>query len=257
MAMRTIVLLALLSGISLTAADAPTISVSGLQINLDVPAMSEGGQPFTFESGTKLKLLVSSKSGGLVAFDEEGSAFTAFKDDKGTDLLAKKKNAMTPLFGGFPRLSEDRSLLEIEADAPQVPAKGSTKIIATGTLSISCASQKNTVSQAVKLANGAKVTLGAISFSIEKVGKPEWGEEPLQIDMRSSDDLSAIAALTFTKADGSAIKATRGSSWSGGGTSEWNYLLGEKVDAVTITATIWTDLKKQQIPFDLTIDVGL
>jgi hypothetical protein len=256
-AMRALLLLLLLPSLSPCADPNLSVSVSGLQINAEVPAMSDGGQPFTFESGTKVKLLISSPSGGLVSCDEDASTVTVLKDDKGTDLLAKGKGSPSSPLSPFSRISDDHKFLEIEARAEKIPLKGSSTLFLAGVLSVQLAHAQNTISRPLKLVNGASATFGTLTFTVDKVGKPEWGDDPMAFTVKIKGDVAQVATIVFTKADGSPIEVTHSSSFHGGPISEWTYNMKETADSLTMTTTLWNDLKKVEVPFDLTIDVGL
>jgi hypothetical protein len=238
---------------------AMSVSVSSLHIDASVPAKRDGGKDFTFSSGTALKLLLSNAAGELVSFDAKGSVLASCKDDKGTDLLPRTQPSTADgAFGPFFRLSDDRKLLEFDLRAPRVPVKGSSSMTVTGTLAVRCAKNKKDFTQeGVKLVDGTAVSLGSMSVVVTRVGETKFTDGQHGFSLRTSGDFEQLAGLVFKKADGTVIKYKCPNIWKSGAFTTRDYIFPEKIEGVTIIASLWTDMTTQMVPFDVKITVGL
>jgi hypothetical protein len=63
--------------------------------------------------------------------------------------------------------------------------------------------------------------------------------------------------LVFKKADGTVIKYKCPNIWKSGAFTTRDYIFPEKIEGVTIIASLWTDMTTQMVPFDVKITVGL
>jgi hypothetical protein len=240
------------------------VQVSGLQVVSRVNT-DETLRPFSSPSGTTVALLIASEKAGLIQFDPENSTLSRFTDDKGNDLLTRTevdKGAAQPGFSMFPKVSPDGKFCALDVFAPSRPAKGSTRIKVEGVVTMLCASEKTeTVVKDVAIKNSTKLTAAGIELTLDNVGKPDFGDEPLSVTLRAHAKLDNVAEIKFCKADGTEIKSHRtGSSKMailGSLTVEWTYSLAEKADVAQIKVYIWKDLEKKKVPFKLDVDVGL
>jgi hypothetical protein len=244
-----------------------TIEACGLRVIAPLPVAEDKLRAFNWSPGTTVALLIRAPGGGLVQFDHKNSALTKFIDGKGNDLLPgpnkEAKTFGTPGFSLFPNISPDGKACSIEVTAHSIPAKDSGAIKLEGTLTLLIAKEKKEFAlKDVPLKKGSKITAEKTELVIEKAGKPEWGNEPLAITLRSHNtELDEVAEIKFFKDDGTEIKARRtGSSKMGilgAMTVDWDYVLADKVDALTVKVYLWADLQKKKVPFSLSVDVGL
>jgi hypothetical protein len=221
--------------------------------------------------GTTVTLLISSPSDRIVHFEHAASAVTKFTDDKGNDLLARAAGPVPPNgekivpqgFSLFPLLSKDGKACALEVSAPLLPAKGSAAVKLAGTLTMLCASAtKEIIQKDVAVKNGSKIETPTMKLTFEHIGKPDVGDEPLSITLRSHNNLDDVADVQFYKADGTLIRSRSIGGISkmavlGELTVEWCFNLAENVDAVTLKLNMWSDVQKKKVDFDLTIGPGL
>lgn len=242
------------------------VQATGLRVVARAAGEDESLRPFSSPSGTTVALLVSSEKAGLIQFDAENSALSRFTDDKGNDLLTRTeidKDAAGKIgFSMFPKVSADGKFCALEIFAPGRPARDASRLNVEGVVTMQCASEKreNAVKD-VALKNGTKIAAAGLDLSLDNVGKPDFGDEPFSVTLRSHNKLDNVAEIRFCKADGTEIKSHRtGSSKMailGSLTVEWTYSLAEKIDVAQIKIFIWADLKKKKVPFKLDVDVGL
>jgi hypothetical protein len=212
-------------------------------------------------AGTSLALLLHRPAGGLIAFDEDASKLAVFADDKGQSLLTKG-TFMSPGFSTWPKFSQDGKAALIEINGGAVPGDGAREVKAKGTMVFTAASEKKTFTQTgVQLKAGVMIEAGPIPFKITKTGKPDWGDEPLQITLEAKQDTDRVASVRFLDGGGNEIESSgAGSSSMRFGDSvtiETSYNLGKRVDAVTVEITYWMDMKAIEVPFDVTVTVSL
>ena len=216
---------------------------------------------FNYGKGTTLMLQVVYEAGGLISFDRDAAKLETFADDKKNDLLPERR------FGGnglelFAQISDDGKVALIEISGGGVPARGSRAIRAKGTLVFQQATGKTTAkAENVALKKDATFKAGPFEFEITAAGKPDWGDDPLQITLKTSRDVAAIKSIKFLDSDGKEIKSSGAGSQSmtsGANTVyERSINLSKQIDAATIELTLWKDMKKIEIPFDLNVGVGL
>ena len=125
-----------------------------------------------------------------------------------------------------------------------------------------CATAKTEfVQKDVVVRNGSKITAPDVEMTVEKVGKPDVGDEPLSLTLRATKNLDSIAEIKFFKADGKEIKSRSAGIAKmgvlGSLTVEWTFNLAESADTVTAKIYFWTDLKKKKVDFDLNVQAGL
>ena len=213
------------------------------------------------EKGTTLAFLVVMPNGGLIDLDEDASKVNAFTDNTGKNLLEKRQFG-EPGFGDFLEISEDGKACMIDIEGGGIPSKGAMGIKASGTLAFKTATQKKDFMQKdVPFIVGSKINAGFVSFEIAEVGKPEWGDAQLEINLKTQQDISAVAEIKFLDATGQEIESNL-SSWGSMGfgnrmTYQQSYTLAEKVNGGTILVSIWTDMKTQTIPFNINTGLGL
>jgi hypothetical protein len=229
------------------------------------------------EKGTTLLLLVTVPDGGLIAVDSDKIEVAKLADDKGTDLKAAPEKIVEMRMFPIPPISKDGKACFVELNGPQLPAKGATVIMATGSISLRCGSKKETAKQEnVALKPGAKIIAGPMTFEISKVGKPQFffempgpdeskpatpPAEKFEVTLRTNRDCSNIVSVAFLDAAGKDLGAKPSSSSSMGMagmmTVEKSFVLPKKVDTATISITYWADLKEVVVPFDVKATLGL
>ena len=239
-----------------------TIEANALRIKAPAPTDDESMRAMNWAPGTTVGLLLRDPKGGLIQFDGKDSALSKFVDDKGTDLLEKPASFFGNIGFGMFRLSKDGKACVLELTSPTLPVKGCSHLKVAGLITMLCATQtKEQVQKAVPMVNGSKISIPNLELTIDRAGKPDWGEEPFGLTLRSSRELDDVAEVRFFKTDGTEIKSKRmGTSKMeilGARTVEWNYNLAERVDAATVKIFIWTDMQKKRVPFSLDVDVGL
>jgi hypothetical protein len=256
-----VILLALLAG---AAAAAPTTKVCGLRVVAPgYGEETEGVRAFNQFPGTTLALLVTLPDGGLIDFVREESKLEKFVDDTGVDLRAARGRFGGPqITSGSHMFSGDNTAAVVEIRSPGLPGEGAKQLTVEGVIALRCAAGKKTATQKdVKVAPGSKIEAGDVAFTLVKTGKPDWGEEPLQITLKSRQDCTEIAGFRFLDADGSEIKHTSGGGYtmSGMGTFdvEKKFNLAREVDTMSVEITYWVDCETVKAPFKITTSLGL
>ena len=240
-----------------------SVSSNGLRVIAEDIAPDRALRPFNGDPGTSISLILTSLKGGLVQIDTKNSAISKFIDDKGTDLLTRKDpGLMAPLGFSMYRVSKDGKHAAMELNGPNAPAKGSAKLTIEGLLTVLCAKQTTEhIQRDVAIKNGSKITGPNLELTIDMVGKPDIGSEPVGLLIRAYKELDQVAEIRFFKADGTEIRSVRMGTAKmgilGNLTVEWNYNLAEKADTATVKLLLWSDLQKKRVPFKLDIDVGL
>ena len=244
----------------------PEVRANGLRI-VDTPhAGKDQMRAFNWFAGTTVALVAIRQNGGIIELDRESSKLTDFKDDMGRDLLTVKKLTQFSS-AGFElsaTISDSGDACLFEVKAPAIPAKGAKKLTVAGEVALRIGSSKTTDSvKNIALKTGSIVKAGPITLKVSKSGKPGWtvGDYVHEVVFESERDLSEIAKISFLTSDGNPIEATRTSTarsgFFGNMKVTWTYQLKKRVDAANIMVTRWTDLKTEQVPFEVSIGLGL
>jgi hypothetical protein len=239
-----------------------TVTAYGLRV---VPKPFEGNdmmRAFNAFEGTSLAILVHQPSGGLISFDSEASKIESFTDDKGKDLLKSTSDFGMPALPMSPDISEGGKAVVIEVHGGQSPTQGATALKVKGKFVFNAATQKKSYTHKdLEIKADAVIEAGPIPLTIGKAGKPEWGEEPLEIVLQAKKRLDEVASIRFLDADGKEIESNESGSMTmafGEEVSvERSYALTKMVDKVTVEVSYWTDMKTIEIPVDLTVSLGL
>jgi hypothetical protein len=215
--------------------------------------------PFNMQRpGIEVALALSYPAGGIIELDDDNSELVAFRDDHKTDLLAKPANAKfgnEPGFGSFPKVIEDGKVLLFSVTSPTLPAKGTRVIGLAGKLALLTGSTKKTdEAKGVALKAGTTLKLGDFDFEISKVGKPDWGDDAMQVTVKTSKVLDGVISFSFHAADGSEIE----SSEAGSSTTKFGAMVSvdksfnfkaEVSGPVTVRMLSWADMKRVKVPF--------
>ncbi len=185
----------------------PSVEVKGIRITGDGYGTGDDIlRPFSWSKGTSLSCLTVIPQGGIIALNVEKSRLSSFTDDKGTNLL-EGTNPGNSGFDMIPQISKDGKAMLIGINSPNLPVNDATTISASGTLSVMLAhEQKTETLKDVELKIGQKIKMGSVMFEITRLGKPDWGDAPLQVTFRAEGGTSSIASIQFIETDGKALK---------------------------------------------------
>jgi hypothetical protein len=242
-------------------AAAPAVRVVGLRVSEEVKLGERAEHAISGMTATGVSLLVEVKDASLVQILPDQCAVKKFADDKGTDLLAAK-----PKFGGFvgtfPKYSPDRKSCLVEVQSDALPARGAKTLTLEGTLAFSAAQGVETVKAgSVKLAKGTTFKAGDLAFTVEATGKPQWGDDPLEVTLQIAAAVDPVSKIRFLDASGQEIPAMRTGSMSmrgfGAGTISWTYAFKKASDAAVVEVTLWKGLREMGVPVKLEFGVGM
>ena len=246
----------------------PTIEVSGVQVVRQ--RTGEGFRtlsPFNSQNvGTSLTLFVRSPEASIIKLDIQASKIDAFVDSTKKSLLSdkpKKFGGTQEGFGPFPQISEDGKVGMVVVSGTGLPAKSASKIGVKGTLVVQLGSESATAkSDPVELSKGAQISVGGVDLKVAKIGKPSFGNDPVEVTFESKDKaVASLKGIKFFDASGKEIPSkTGGSSAMGFGQ---NYIYGltirfaKKLDGkVQIELDQWTDLKEAKIAISVSTGLG-
>ncbi len=215
-------------------------------------------RPFHQQLGTKVALMIHGE--GLIAIDTNESKLSAFRDNKGTNLLVKEG------FGGdgfdsFPKVNDAGTLGMVDVRGGGIPTKGAHSVQVKGSLTVSQGTQSKAVKSAkVAFKDGSKLVAGAYTFEIKKVGKPSFGDHPMEITLKIDQKLTEIRAFRFLDVNGNEVESNgTGSSSMGFNdqvTVERSFSLAKEITTGTLELDVWQDLKTKTVPIDVTVGVG-
>lgn len=239
----------------------PTVEVKGIRITGDgYGTDNDILRPFSWSKGTSLSCLIVIPEGGIITINTEKSSLSSLTDNKGTNLLYGT-NPGNSGFDMIPQISKDRKAMLIGINSPNLPVNDATAISASGTLSIMVAhEQKTEILKDVELKIGQKIKMGSVMFEITRLGKPDWGDAPLQVTFRAEGGTSSIASIQFIETDGKALKINEHISkmnQEGKEINEMIYDFPKLIEKVNISTTYWTDMKEVNVPFKVKTSVGL
>lgn len=238
-----------LGSLSLHAAE-PAVSLAGIRtVWNDAEKEFDGFKTFNSDKGTAVAVLVSVTEGSIVAFDDDKAKFTI------NGKPAKVR------FGGDISKDHKHLKLEVETPAPLTAAElASLKL--EGTLPITTATGSTEIkSDPFDAKPGTKVTFTTTklpterSLTVEKSGKPEWGDDPFQISFKSDRKFDEFANIAFTGADGKTLESSRGGSSTmtmmGKTTAEVSYTFKQKTDKLVMVLSAWTGFESKPLKISL------
>lgn len=242
---------ALSAAISTHALAAPTIKPAGIQIVWNAMADEfDGFGTYGATEGVSVSLVVQAGAKSIIGFDDKKSKVAIHYGDE--NLGGK--------FGSFEKYSKDRKNMRVDVKTKQLPSDGSGVFKVTGSMEVVVASKKETKSIAAqKLKKGDKLTLKeGFNFEVSKIGKPKYGQDELEIDLKWKGDIPELAEVKFYNKEGALIES-RAAGWSSfgrgaGKTVVKTYKLKKKFDEIKIEMDLWTDAEALTLPIDLQLN---
>lgn len=221
-----------------------------------------GVRPFNWYPGTTVALLLHRPAGNIIEVDLDASTLDHFTDDRGTNLLQKAEKSWGRTgFDLYADLSEDGKAAMIEVAGGTVPARGAKSLQAAGTLKLVTArGSKNVKVGEVAFAADESFKVGDVTFTVKSAKPSDWQDDVYEVTFRTTDNVDAIAELTFER-DGQAIESQRNmTSTMGMGdnvTTQWTYLFDNKLESANVAADVWVGLETHDVPFDIDVGLGL
>ena len=151
-------------------------------------------------------------------------------------------------------------MLEVFGGA--LPTSGATRVSIEGSLVFDVATTQETHRHVnVRLEKDAKIRTGPIEWTVESVGKPEWGDEPFALTLALQQEISRVAEIRFFGADGAAIEyrdgGTRKSRFGKIVTVTRTFRLVAEVESVTVEIDYWADMHSVTVPLVTSVTLGL
>lgn len=238
-----------LGSLSLHAAE-PTVTLAGIRtIWNDAEKEFDGFKTFNSDKGTAVAVLISVTEGSIVAFDDDKAKFTIngkpAKVRFGGDISKDHKHLKLEVETTAAVTAAELATLKLEGALPITTATGSTEI----------------KSDPFEVKPDTKVTFttGKLpaerSLTVDKSGKPEWGDDPFQVSFKSDRKFDEFASISFTGADGKALESSRGGSSTmsmmGKTTAEVSYTFKQKADKLVMVLSVWTGFESKPLKISL------
>jgi hypothetical protein len=232
------------------AASAPTVSVAGIRV-VGQGFGEEGreAQPFNESPGVGLALVVQSKDGGLIAFDEDSSALGEMADSEGNSLLDNA--SIWP----FPKMTKDGKAMVVEMKSQGVPAAGATFVTAKGTIAVTTATGSKAVKVPnVRMENAQTFKVGAGVVTVEDVSTDDTSTS---LTFKGSlAVLGSVRGWKFLDAKGAAIESSDRGYGRSNDTAFKSLSVTTTAKTVTLELDVWQGLKQAAIPFDVKAGLG-
>lgn len=237
-----------------------TFRPCGIRVTADAYGEQGNLRPFFSFPGTSVSFFIESKNGGLIGFDDDKSKVVTFTDDKGTNLLTPGEFQQAG-FNASPQISPDGKVALVNLEGATRPTRNARTVKAVGTFVVHTATKKTPYkAKDVSAVEGARIDAGPIPLTIKRAGKPDWGDDPFQVTLGATVDMTAVAAVNFYDGAGKPIESTEAGSMSmnfGGQVQiERSYNLKRKVDQLTVEVIHWSDLKTVEVPFNVEVGLG-
>ncbi|NIA07274.1 MAG: hypothetical protein GWP14_06515 [Actinobacteria bacterium] len=238
-----------------------TVLLIGLAIfrpDLKDPSQSEVG--FGNKPGTTLHVKIMQQDKFIIDVDDKASKLLSFTDDKGTDLSKQKQKRFGQgWLASFPKIAEDGQSCIIEIRSDRLPKAEAGQITVKAQIALTCGSGEKTERvENVSLKPDITLNVGPMAIKIAKVGKPDWGNAKLNIQLSTKQNLANIKTVEFFDTDGQEIKSRQtGSMSSNNVVFMKSYNLDKKVDTATISVTYFEKVESVTVPIDIRASVGL
>lgn len=234
----------------------PTVTLAGIQVVLDDGEKDfDGFKTFNMGKGHNVALIVRSDGKTMVDFDE----------DKATITLGGAKTECS--FFSSMAFSKDRHALKLEfhaTDPVSTDAQGHFKV--EGEFPVVLAGGKEeTRSAAFEVKKGSKVdfaegTEGMPKLEIKSIGKPDYGDDELEIEFSTTRRIDEFAGIRFYTKDGKPVEAEQGgSSWMGfgnKGSGAFSYRFKTKQTDLILAVETWSGREEVNVKVDFSAGIA-
>jgi len=213
----------------------------------------DGFQTYNSGEGVYLSLGVSAGGKGIIGFDKKKSKIKLLAGGQDLDATFEMWNSRT---------SKDGKTMRVEAKTKKLPGAAATDLKVSGAVGLILSSKKETkTTKVTAYKKGVEVELvKGFSFEVDSLGKPKWGDHPLEISLKWSRDIPELAAVRFFDAEGKEIESSSNGSSSmeflGKRSVSKQYKLKRKVDKFRIEMDLWVDMEHVSAPIDFTLGIG-
>jgi len=158
-------------------------------------------------------------------------------------------------------LAEDAKHMRVKVDAPGAKLKDG-KVTVEGELLVKTANGKGVLeTEMIDWKKGGEVKFpkesGLPVFTIEKIGKPDWGDEKWVVTLKTNKDFEEFVSVKFIDENGKELKASRaGSSRMGmmGVVSiSVSYKVKTPVTKAKMVVEYWKNVKNVKVPVKFSI----
>jgi len=242
--------------------------VTGFSVAKPVDESAMDSQAGILPPGTNIYLRHVMPTGlSLVHIDQKACTLTKFVDSTGKNLAKPVKKKGMSWTAGF-RVNAVRrkgiKTVGLKLSSPHVPSKTATSITAEGSLVATVASGLKPVEvKEVALEKGTTFSLGDLQLKVTttKEAKNWQNKNVFHVTFETTGAVEMMERVSMFKADGQEIKCRRGmvSTFRVGTnrTTSVTYVLDEKVDSVTVKASMYQGMKTMTSPVKITFSVGL
>lgn len=245
---------------ALPAVAQPTVRPSGVCVIHD--SVGEGYRglvPFRANKrGTILAFIVDSSDASIIRVDT-GASEIALSDNKGTNLIEKKKGSNHRLFSST-EISEDKKACLLHVNGNVIPGTGVSSIVANGVVVLHTGSlTEDLTAEPCTPEDDAEFMAGDMKLVIHGAGEKSNG---FYFSIKSYDDkMQQCAGATYFDEDGSELKfRSLGATESKykGGKSYIRSARFEKTPTgkVTVKLQMYSDFKEWKVPVALNVGLG-
>lgn len=231
-----------------------TVKPAGMQVVWDDGDKAFGGfRTFNSEPGVRLSLILESDAASFIGVDEDAC-----------EVKIGGQEADCSFFGQQSELSEDGKKLRLKFSAKGAKDDGG-KVPVSGKIMVETASEKGEVSSnEVEWKEGAVLKFpeesGLPEFTVDKVGKPDWGDDEFEVTLKCKKDYPEPAGVKFVDENGKEQEADRsGSMRMGIGKMvkiEVNYKAKKAMTKGRLVIEYWKDLEKVSVPVEMKLGLG-
>ena len=228
-----------------------SVKPAGMQVVWD-----DGTEHFEFKT-------MNSKPGVVmtVMLDTDGDPFISL-DQNASKITVGGAKANCWFFGSQ-GLSKDAKHLRVKLDAPGAKLKGG-KVAIEGELVVKTAKGKGSLETGmIDWKKGGKVEFpkgsGLPVFTIDKIGKPDWGDEKWEVTLKTNQDFEKFVSIKFVDEKGKELEAKRG-GWSRMGMmGKVSVTVSYKVKIPVLKAKMvveyWKNVKNVKVPVKFSVGI--
>lgn len=242
-------------------APGPVVDVVGVQVVR--PVGFGDGQVRGRQVGTRVLLRVSAPGQFFADILPAASPLSAFRDDKGTDLVAPGGAAADRGWEPDLQVSPDGSRCIVEVAAPRTPSPGAGGIRLDALIALRCGQGARKHHQKeLRIARGAKLTAGGVDMEIDSVQEGQYGGGAvLAVVFVTGKNPETTRKIAFLDADAKEIpsRVLRRRKYGFSGTTTYEVILGlgKAVAAAGVEVTTFEKLETVKVPVNLTAGLGL
>jgi len=205
-------------------------------------------------AGTTVYVVVKLPEKRIIKVADFSAGGPTLKDSAGNSMSADSSSFMS-------NISDDGKSVVLPISSQDLPTKGSTSIEVGGNVKLICGAEPKTEEVDVKLAEGEKLTLAGIEFTVQAIGRSFMKRNAEMIELQCRKSPASISSISAVLGNGKEVEI------SSSGTSELNsgkdirfgctyHIPGKAADIGKLKVAFFESSEEVEVPLKLKFGLG-